>query len=117
MPSNYRRIFAREENRWPSGLPRAAATLRLTPEEFSARTGIGFQAGCDDLDSFRAAGVELMSGRRVLLLWYERAPIMDLELRIDSRDDPVAAREEALAAFGLSHDLIAWVPDDAKPAI
>jgi len=115
MPRNHR-IFALDEHRWPSGIARSAAMFSTTPEAVTARTGVAFESGVDDLDYFRAAGVELPSGRRVLLLWYERAPVLGLQLEIDSADDPAAARSEAMAALDLASDEVMWSPNDGAAA-
>ena len=110
MP-DYRQVFAREGYRWPSGDCRSAATFSITPEAMSARTGLKFESGVNDLDHFRAAGVELPSGRRVNLLWYERAPILSLELQIDSADDLAAAREELMRVLGVEARELSWMPN------
>lgn len=110
MPG-YRQVFAREEYRWPSGLSRAAAMFVTPPEVITARTSVAFESGVDDLDYFRAAGLELASGRRVLLIWHERAPVLGLALEIDSADDPVAARAETMAALDLTPADVMWQPE------
>lgn len=115
MPT-IREVFPRGAYDWPSGLARAIATFRVTPEALQARTGIVLLPGCDELDQFRAAGLELVSGRRVLLLWHERAPVQELVLEADWADDVLEARSEAMAALGLSKAEVSWVPVADSPA-
>ena len=110
MTSRFRALLRRDEHRWPSGIFRSAAVFSITPDELIARTGLPFESGVDDLDDYRAAGLELPSGRRVELLWYEHAPVAGLELRVDLADDPAAAREEAMAALDVSAAEVLWIP-------
>ena len=110
------RLYTRGEYRWPSGIDRAAAVFALTPEEVTARSGLRFESGIDDLDYFRAVGLRLPSGRHAVLLWYERAPVLGLSLQVDAADDPQAAREEVMSMLGLVPDELSWFPDSNAPA-
>ena len=114
--AEYRSLFSRDDYSWPSGLPRAAALFNTWPQEVTHRTGIAFESGVDDLDYYRAAGVELPSGRRIILLWHERAPVLGLELLIDLADEPDAARTETMAALEFGPADVLWVPDPSPPA-
>ena len=114
--SAYRSIFTRGDYHWPSGMDRAAATFSVAPETVTERTGIAFESGVDDLDYFRAAGVELPSGRRVVLVWYERSPVQGLVLEVDAKDDPAAALLETMAALKLEPTEVSWTPDSDAPA-
>lgn len=105
------RAFSREEHRWPSGQSRPAALFAITPEGLTARTGVPFWAGLDELDYFRAAAVELSSARRVLLIWHERSPVPGLALEIDFADDPAAARAEVMDALDLTPAEVLWMPE------
>jgi hypothetical protein len=108
------RALTVEEFRWPSGGSRSAALLDAPPQAVEAACGLAFRAGLDDLDYYRAAGVELASGRRVGLLWRERAAEPHgLELLVDAADEPAAARAEVLAALGLDERCVIWAPDQS----
>jgi hypothetical protein len=112
------RVIPPEEFRWPTGVWHSAGLVDAPPQRLEAQAGLAFHSGHDDLDYFRAAGVELPSGRRVVLWWYERAgPPHGLDLRVDAGDDPAAARAEALSALGLSARDLIWVPDAAGPEV
>jgi len=97
--------------RWPGGDFRDAGTLRLTPEDVEHKLGFSFERGVDDLDYYRALGLELPSGRRVVLNWYERAPEpRHLAVWADATDDLVLALSETLTGLGLPASAIAWQP-------
>ena len=86
------------------------------PEILTARTGLQFESGVDDLDYFRELGLELPSGRHVVLLWHERAPVQGLCLQIDAGDDPASARADLLATLPLTESELIWVPESDPPA-
>ena len=109
-------VFALDTSRWPSGIARSAAMFSVTPEELTARAGVVFEAGVDGLDYYRAVGLELPSGRRVHLVWNERAPVLGLQLDADGADDLVAAREETMATLRLMPSELMWSPDPSAPA-
>jgi len=64
--------------RWPSGDFRDAGTLRLTPEDVEHKLGFSFERGVDDLDYYRALGLELPSGSD-----YPQAPSLGSRHQID----------------------------------
>ena len=99
--SDYGRVFRRGDYRWPSGMDRSAGTFSTSPEVITARTGLEFDRDLDDLDYFRALGLELPSGRHVVLLWYERSPMPALSLQIDLADDPAAGRRDLMTVLEL----------------
>ena len=106
----YGRVFRRGDYRWPSGIDRSAGTFSTPPEAITARTGLEFERDLDDLDYFRAIGLELPFGRHVVLLWYERSPVPALSLQIDLADDPAAAREELMTVLGIRPGELSWIP-------
>ena len=114
--NRYGRVFRPSEYRWPSGIDRSAGTFSTRPEHITARTGLEFESDHDDLDYFRAIGLELPSGRHVVLLWYERSPIPSLSVQIESADDPIAARTDLMATLGLRPEEVSWTPDFDPPA-
>src|SRR5262245_49698654 len=98
--------------RWPSGDSRIAATFSITPDVVTSRVGIAFERGYDDLDFNRSAYFRLPSGRPVFLVWYDRAPVLVLELRVDAADNIEEARADAMEALKISPQEVAWVPPD-----
>ena len=109
-------MFRLGDYKWPSGIDRSAAMFVTTPEILTARTGLQFESDVDDLDYFRELGLELPSGRHVVLLWYERAPVQGLCLQIDAADDPVSARADLFATLPFSESELIWVPESDPPA-
>jgi hypothetical protein len=112
----YRQVPLNEDYRWPSGTSRAAAVFAVAPDVVTVRTGLAFEAGVDDLDYFRAVALDLGSGRRVLLTWYERSPVPGLVLEIDGDDDPEAARAETMEALGVTPEEVQWIPNSGSAA-
>jgi len=100
--------IARSELRWSTAPPRALAAFAFTPTELSGRLGCTFERGSDDLDHFQALGLRLPSGRDVLLLWYERAPVKLTSIEVDGADSAEAALREFFAVTGLRRDEIVW---------
>ncbi len=98
--------------RWPSKNFKFAATFDVRPEQVESHLGVTFERHLEDgLGYYRGIGLDLPSGRRIALLWYESAPILWLRLLVDSADDLVAARGETLAMLGLTDAVVAWMPD------
>jgi hypothetical protein len=105
--------FTQTEPRpWPSGHGEAAAMVALSPGALSARYGLRFFEGTDNLDACDAAAIRLSSGRRLGLLRYHGSPVQGTELYADSKDDLLDAIREFLDAFELTVDDLAWVRQD-----
>ena len=102
--------------RWPSGIDKALAVLRLEPEELEPRYGVRFTPGRDDLDEFREAGLRLHSGRPVLLMRYRQSPGAGTRVSIDDGDDASEALDELRDAFELSPRDLTWISDEVRPA-
>jgi hypothetical protein len=102
---------------WNGVEERAAAKLRVTPEELEARCGITFERGHDELDFDRRAGVVLPSGQRVVLQWYERAPEpRGVVVYVDRAEAVATALDQTLAVLGLTTTEVLWIPESAPPA-
>ena len=113
----YYQVFTRDNYRWPSGASRPAASYMITPDALMARTDLVFEPGIEEgLGPILGAGVALPSGRRVLLLWYEEAPVRQLILEIDAGDHPALACAEVMAALGMRPEELMWIPEDVAPA-
>lgn len=100
--------FAFDAADWPADRCTPAAVLAISPEIMSGWFGVEFGAPADRGATGRTAGVELPSGRRVLLRWDDAEPEpRAMRLLADRADDPDAACDEALLVLGLSsHDVI-----------
>ena len=91
-------------------MPRSAGLLDVPPQFLETRE-LQFETGCDQLDYYRAIGLELASGRRVALWWYERAPEpRGLDVQVDSGDDVDEVRTELLAALKVDEARVIWTP-------
>lgn len=87
---------------WPTGECRRAADLAVSPEILDGWFGVPLEVGHEGEEPFRVAALELPSGRRVQLRWYEHAPEpRGLRLLADASDDPDQACEETLLVLGL----------------
>lgn len=108
------RPFAIGAHQWPAGASQPAATLAVNPEVLADWFGVRFERGADERDDYRAAGLELPSGRRVMLWWYERAPEpRGMRVLADRNDDPAAACDETLMVLGLCAGDVMWRPGTA----
>lgn len=103
------------DGRWPSGIDKALAVLRLEPEDLEPRYGVRFTPGCDDLDEFREAALRLHSGRPVLLMRYRRSPGPGTLVSIDDGDDASEALEELRDALELPARDLTWISDEVRP--
>src|SRR5215212_6993960 len=97
-----------EPTPWPSGHGAAAAVVALSPGALSARYGLRFFEGNDNLDAYDAAAIRLSSGRRLGLLQYRGTPSPGTELHADSKDDLLDAIREFLDAFDLNASDLVW---------
>jgi hypothetical protein len=104
------RVFPLQGFRWPSGRHREASALHPPPAAFEIRLGLTFEVGNDDLDYYRALGLQLASGRRIVLNRYERGDGCT-HIWSDFADDPTAARLETVEALGLTERDVAWIPE------
>ncbi len=103
------RPFAVDRATWAPDACRAAAVLAISPEIMSGWFGVEFERAADAHPAYRAAGLELPSGRRVVLRWDDEAPEpRGLRLLADLRDDPAAACDETLLVLGLSPRDVMW---------
>jgi hypothetical protein len=102
--------------RWPSGIDKALAVLRLNPEELEPRYGVRFTPGCDDLDEFQEAALRLGSGRPVLLMRHRQSPGRGTTVSIDDGDDASEALDELRHALDLAAGDLTWISDDARSA-
>ncbi len=87
------------DGRWPSGRSWAIGVLTKQPDEIENVYGIVFTRKRDDLDAFAEAGVQLPSGRIILLMKYD-GDAMGTTVFADAADDVEEARAELVSVFG-----------------
>lgn len=111
------RSFSVVAAEWPADRCLPAAMLAVSPEIMSGWFGVEFAGPAERGATGRTAGVELPSGRRVLLRWDDAEPEpRAMRLLADRADDPEAACDEALLVLGLSaHDVIWRAAGAARP--
>ncbi len=98
---------------WPSGYGGIIALLDTSPDFLSSRHGLSFFEGTDNLDDYRAAAVQLPSGRRVAIVRHIGAVHPGVEVHADAHDDPAAAVDELLIAFELPRGTCSWLRDES----
>jgi hypothetical protein len=106
------KTFPLDNFRFLGGGAKDIAMINVRPEQVGEILGVQFVPGHDDLDYTRELGLTLPSGRSLILLWHERAPVLGLVIMADPTDDPSSARGEALTVFKLSEAELMWAPDD-----
>jgi hypothetical protein len=94
---------------WPSGYGEVIALIEPSPEWLSAQYGLSFFEGTDNLDDYRAAAIQLSSGRIVGILRHVGAPYQGTEVYADAHDDVHDAVRELLQALELSEDVVTWL--------
>lgn len=111
------RPFAVDRAVWAPDSCRAAAMLAISPEIMSGWFGVDFEQAADARPAYRAAGLELPSGRRVVLRWDDEAPEpRGLRLLADLRDDAAAACDETILVLGLSPRDVMWRGNGPQPS-
>jgi hypothetical protein len=103
------RIVQVQPQPWPSGYGEVVAVLDLDLDALAERYALLLYEGTDNLDDYRAAAIQLPSGRRVGLLRHAGAPSDELELYADAHDDPDAATRELLNALELPMSTCSWL--------
>jgi hypothetical protein len=89
---------------------RPIALVSLEPEDFTARYGVEFVDGSDELDFTRSALIEFESGLVTGLLRYARSPEPGTEVHApQSASDPATQLQEFLAELGLDESDVRWV--------
>jgi len=96
---------------WPSGQDKPAAQLRFTAKEMRRRLGPPL-SDADDLGSFQQWGLQLSSGRLVLLAQYDDTPEEGIVAYIDSQDNVHEALAELSRAFDFESSDFIWVRDE-----
>lgn len=101
--------------RWPSGDSRPIAVLPFGLADLSARYGLEYEQGIDDLDRYCLAAVELANGEQAWLYKHESDPNPGTVVYVDATFDVAEAQAMLTDAFGLSREDLAWAA--SAPAV
>lgn len=104
-------ILQIEPEPWPSGYGEVIATLDVPLDHLAARYSLELFEGTDNLGDYRAAIVQVPSGRRFGLARHDGDPEDGTEVHADQHDDPQAVIPELLRALGLSENSVTWLRD------
>src|SRR5688572_19832477 len=96
---------------WPSGYGEIIAMLDIAPELLAARYALQFFDGTDNLGHYRAAIVQLPSGRRLGFARHHGDPEPGTEVHADAQDDPQTVIRELLHALQLPESTVTWLRD------
>ena len=102
--------------RWPSGDNRPIATLALDPAELTARYGLVFEEGWDNLDYLQRAAIELADGSQAWLMRHRGDRSPGTVVYVDAAADFGRARNLVLQALELTPAAFIWVAPDPEPA-
>jgi hypothetical protein len=94
---------------WPSGYGEVVAVLARSLDAIAQQYSLPLYDGTDNLDDYRAAAVQLASGRRLGLLRHAGTPVSEVEVYADAHDDPEAATQELLRALDLPRSSCIWI--------
>lgn len=103
------RIAQVQPEPWPSGYGEVVAVLGLSLDALADRYSLQLYDGTDNLDDYRAAAVQLASGRRLGLLRHAGTPASEVEVYADAHDDPDAATRDLLDALDLPLSACIWL--------
>lgn len=101
---------------WPSGDSRPIAVLPFELPELTARYGLDYEDGVDDLDRFGLAAIELADGQQAWLYKHDGDPNPGIVVRVDARADPDEAKRLLLDALGLDCQDLWWAGPEPVPA-
>lgn len=105
------RIVQVQPQLWPSGYGEIIAMLDRPMDWFVAHLSLKTFEGTDNLGDYRAALVQLPSGRRVGLLRHHGDPERGTELHADVADEIRDVVTEVLDALDLPPDTVTWTHD------
>jgi hypothetical protein len=96
---------------WPSGYGEIIAMLDIPLDRLAARFSLRRFEGTDNLGDYRAATVQVPSGRRFGLAAHDGAAEDGTEVHADQYDDPQVVLTELLQALELAEDAVTWLRD------
>ncbi len=101
---------------WPSGRRWAIGVLAFEPDELARRYGLVFEKGCDDLDYFERAVIDLTGLGQVWFLRYPHNDYPGTPVWVDAQSNFDAARRLVLDTLDLTPAAFNWVsPESHAP--
>ncbi|VWB48523.1 hypothetical protein [Burkholderia lata] len=94
---------------WPSGDGKPVCMLGFGHPEFSARTGLPFENGVEDLDEYFAGMLLDDRGGPMQFMYYVNAPIKGVVVSVDSQVKSAHAVDVVKERFGLAATDLKWV--------
>ena len=85
--------------------------LDIPLDRLAARFSLGLFGGTDNPGDYRAAIVQVSSGRRFGLAAHDGAAEDGTEVHADQYDDPQMVLTELLQALEVSEDAVTWLRD------
>lgn len=101
--------------RWPSGDSRAIAVLAAEPDELTARYGMTFEEGADDLDYSRLAALVLADGSQIWLMRHRGNPEPGTVVYADATADANEARRLLAHSLGMYERDFTWIAPVPAP--
>jgi hypothetical protein len=93
---------------WPSGDSRPIAVLPFSLADLSARYGLEYEEGVDDLDRYYLAAVELGNGEQAWIYKHESDPNPGTVVHVDAKSDVEKAQAMLADVFGLKREDFSW---------
>jgi len=75
---------------------RSIGLIAPEPDELRRLAGLEFETGIDDLDAYRAAGIQFVDGRDYVLVRYATGPAGTLVMASPDDETPIEAVEREL---------------------
>lgn len=103
---------------WPSGDSQPIAVLPYDLPQLSARYGLDYQEGIDDLDHYHVAAIELANAEQAWISRHDSDPNPGTVVHVDAESDVAEAQSLLLDALGLDRDELLWAaPEPARPRL
>jgi hypothetical protein len=98
---------------WPSGYGEIMAMIDVPLDHLVRSHALELFDGTNNLGDYRAAVVQLGSGRVLGLARHDGHPEQGTEVHADVNDDPHAAITELLHTLDLSEKLVTWLRESS----
>lgn len=95
-------------SQWPSGDSRPLAILPYDLTELTARYGLRYQEGSDDLDRYRLAAIALTNGEQAWISKHDNDPNPGTVVYVDAESDVADAQSLLLDALSLDREELLW---------
>jgi hypothetical protein len=103
------RIEQSDQVSWPSGHATRTLHIRLEPDDLTARFGLNFADGYDQLDVIRFASAVLDGRAPVEFVRHRGAPVAGTEVLTDAAADVAASVALVADVLDLTDEDIIWV--------